>query len=569
MLTKGLSASADVSINNYFKSGSRKTKTYPRYAISMGSAGQPVYGTAIGQQTSLVGSEQTLDQYRNIIIQAFLNYQRAFGKSEVTAMAMFNRDEITLFGPSGDPTNPTGNSTDPYKHNSGSGRATYVYNKKYIAEFSASYMGSDPFPKGKQYGFFPAGSIGWIVSNENFLSNSKAVNFLKIRGSYGVVGNDGILPLGLSTRYSLYTQTFSSSGYIFGTGNTSSGGLAEAVIANPNLTWEKEKSTNIGLDATLFKNIDLSVDVFNRDRYNILVASNSTIPQYLGVVTPTLNQGKANNKGFEVAIRYNSTDKKTFRYFVEGNVSYSKNKILFNAEALQANKGLLSTGTRIGQPFGLIAIGFFTQAEVDARALDPKSYPAPLTEIIKAGDIKFRDIGGPDGKPDGIIDANDRMPIGNPFTPDLIAGLHAGFQYKGFDLDFVVQGVTGNTVTLSGNYFYAFQGNGQIAPIALDRWTPQTASTATYPRLSSKDNLNNYQFSSFWQRDARFIKLRSAEVGYTLPAKWSGKAKLTSVRIFAEGTNLFSLDKIKYGDPESLTGYPVLRTITGGVKINL
>ncbi len=161
------------------------------------------------------------------------------------------------------------------------------------------------------------------------------------------------------------------------------------------------------------------------------------------------------------------------------------------------------------------------------------------------------------------------MPIGNPSQPALSAGLHTGLRYKGFDLDLVFQGVTGNTVYLGGNTFHAFQSNGQVAPIAFGRWTPQTAESATYPRLSSRDNLNNYQFSSFWQRDGSFVKLRSAEIGYALPAQLTDKVRISSARIFINGTNLFSWDNIEYGDPESLTGYPVMRTLTFGLNIQL
>jgi TonB-linked SusC/RagA family outer membrane protein len=568
MITKGLSASAAISINNYFESGSRKTKQYPRYSITKGPTGEPVYSPAVGQLTSLAGTEETLDQYRNLIFQAFLNYKRTFGKHDISAMAMFNTDNVTVFGPTSDPATPTANSTDPYKHNGAAGRLTYANNNKYVAEFSFAYMGSEIFPPGKRYGFFPSGSLGWIVSNENFLKQVSAITFLKLKGSYGLVGNDIISAQGLSTRYA-YTPTFGGGGYFFGTGNTAVGGYAENAIANPNVTWEKEKSLNVGIEATIFKNFDFTFDYFNRDRYDILVASNGTTPLFLGIITPNLNQGKANNRGFEVSLRYSNTRKSSFQYFVEGNLSYSKNKIVFNAEALQLNSRLYGTGTSIGQPFGLKAIGFYRQDDIVKRQADPKSVPGVLTEIIKAGDIKYQDIGGPDGKPDGIIDGNDRMPIGNPGLPYLIAGIHSGIKYKAFDLDLVFQGVTGNTVYLGGNTFQAFQGNGQVAPIAAGRWTPQTAETATYPRLSSKDNLNNYQFSTFWQRDGSFIKLRSAEIGYTLPASLSDKIRIHTTRFFVNGTNLFSLDKIEYGDPESLTGYPVTRTITAGLRIQL
>ncbi|WP_373551916.1 SusC/RagA family TonB-linked outer membrane protein [Haliscomenobacter sp.] len=568
MITKGLSVSAAVSINNYFEQGSRKSKQYPRYSVTRGVIGDTIYSPPVGQLTSLSGAEETLDQYRNFIVQAFLNYQRTFGKHDISAMVMMNNDNVTLFGPASDPSNPTANSTDPYKHNSAAGRLTYVLNEKYIAEFSLGYMGSEVFAPEKRYGFFPAGSVGWILSNEGFLKQSQTINFLKLRASYGLVGNDIIASQGLSTRYA-YTPTFGGGGYFFGTGNTGVGGFAENAIANNNVTWEKEKSLNVGLDIAFFKHFEASFDYFNRDRYDILVGSNSTIPLYLGVITPTLNQGKTNNNGFDLALRYNSANKKALQFFAAANVFYANNKIVFNAEAIQLNPQLLSTGNKIGQPLGLKAIGFYSADDIAQRSIDPKSVPGVLTEVIRAGDIKYQDIGGPEGKPDGIIDGNDRMPIGNPSQPALSVGLHTGLRYKGFDLDLVFQGVTGNTVYLGGNTFHAFQSNGQVAPIAFGRWTPQTAESATYPRLSSRDNLNNYQFSSFWQRDGSFVKLRSAEIGYSLPAQLTDKVRISSARIFINGTNLFSWDNIEYGDPESLTGYPVMRTLTLGLNIQL
>ena len=568
MITKGLSVSAAISINNYFEQGSRKSKQYPRYSLTRGVTGDTIYSPPVGQLTSLSGAEETLDQYRNFIVQAFLNYQRTFGKHDISAMVMMNNDNVTLFGPASDPSNPTANSTDPYKHNSAAGRLTYVLNQKYIAEFSLGYMGSEIFAPEKRYGFFPAGSVGWILSNEGFLKQSQAINFLKLRASYGLVGNDIIASQGLSTRYA-YTPTFGGGGYFFGTGNTGVGGFAENAIANNNVTWEKEKSLNVGLDIAFFKHFEASFDYFNRDRYDILVGSNSTIPLYLGVITPTLNQGKTNNNGFDFALRYNSDTKKALQFFAAANVFYATSKIVFNAEAIQLNPLLLSTGNKIGQPLGLKAIGFYSADDIAQRSIDPKSVPGVLTEVIRAGDIKYQDIGGPEGKPDGIIDGNDRMPIGNPSQPALSAGLHTGLRYKGFDLDLVFQGVTGNTVYLGGNTFHAFQSNGQVAPIAFGRWTPQTAESATYPRLSSRDNLNNYQFSSFWQRDGSFVKLRSAEIGYALPAQLTDKVRISSARIFINGTNLFSWDNIEYGDPESLTGYPVMRTLTLGLNIQL
>ncbi len=568
MITKGLSVSIAASSNNYFEQGSVKSKQYAQFAVTKGPLGDTIYSNPIGQLTTLAGSERTLEQYRNFIYQASINYNRAFGKSQVTGFVMLNNDKVNLFGPSFDLANPTANSSDPYYHNSVASRFTYAYDNKYLAEFSLGYMGSEIFNPDKRYGFFPAGSIGWIASNEEFLKRSKSVNFLKLRASHGLTGNDIITAQGGGNRYA-FTPTFGGAGYNFGVNNNGLAGFAEANIANNGITWEKEKHLNVGVDATLFNNFDVSFDYFTRDRYDILVASNSTTPLFLGINTPSLNLGKSNSNGFDISVRYGSKSKKDFQYYVEFNASYSKNEIVFNAEAIQLNKGLLNTGLSIGQPIGLVANGFYTPADIAQRLIDPKSVPGVLTEVIKAGDIKYLDLGGTLGVPDGIIDANDRRAIGNPGVPRLVGGLNAGLSYKGFDLNLIFNAAQGNTVYLGGSLYHAFQNNTQVGPIALGRWTPATAETANYPRLSSINNQNNYQFSSFWQRDGSFIKLRSAELGYTIPDKISSKLKLSSSRLFVTGTNLFSIDKIENGDPESLAGYPVMRTITAGFKIQL
>ena len=528
VLAKGLSASAAVSLNNYFIAGSQKSKTYLRSSILPGATPDVTNYTNFGQVSSLTGSEITRDQYRNYAFQASLDYKRTLGQHSLTGLLLFNTDNVTLNG------NNTGNGTDAYKHNSLSTRLTYVNSDKYIAEFSGAYMGADNFPTATRYGFFPAGSLGWVVSNENFLRNNKSISFLKLRGSYGLVGNDDIA----GQRYA-FTQTYPFSGssgtYWFGTSNAGTNGYAEGVLANPNVTWEKEESANLGLDATFFNRLNVSLDVFNRNRYDILVQPVGTIPQVLGAILPDLNQGKTRSQGFETAIGLNSKPGNALSYFVEANVSYFSNRDVFDAQAAQVNPGLVTAGQLIGQPLRLRAIGFFTPDEVAARAADPKKYPAPLGEIVRAGDIKYQDVGGPNGVPDGIIDENDLVPTNRPGTPSITLGVVGGLRYKGFDLNVVFQAVTGNTAYLAGSYYNAFQNNGQIAPIALGRWTPETAATATYPRLSSKNNLNNYRGSSFWERDASFVKLRSVELGYTLPNTLTNKIRLTNARGVCDG----------------------------------
>ncbi len=563
MITNGLSASAAISFNNYFRSGSNRTKSIQTFTPTKGTAGDTVY-TKLGQTTSLSGTEPNLGQYRNFAIQAFVNYHRTFGKHDITAMGMFNSDNSTIdksdiyAGTSG------ANLSLAYKNNGGGGRITYVNNNKYIAEFSMAYMGSENYAPGKRYGAFPAGSVGWILSNEGFLKQSKALSFLKIRAAYGLTGYDEIG----GQRFMFYQTYPFGSGYFFGTGTTNTASLSEGRLANPDVTWEKETKTNAGLDATFFNHLDVSLDVFNHDRDDILVSANRTIPLILGYTDlPSVNQGKVNNKGFEASLRYRNNEKRLVQFFAEANIFNAHNNIINNAQTIQLNPGQVTEGRRINQPYGLKALGLFaTDAEAAAS-------PKPIGVTVRAGDVKYEDVGGPLGKPDGIIDANDNQPIGNTGLPEWTLGIHTGIKYKGFDLDFILQGVSGNTVYLGGNQFRPFQNFGQAGEIALERWTSATAATATFPRLTvdnNSNNLNNYRFSSLYQRNGSFIKLRSVEVGYSLPENLISRIRLQQARLFLNGTNLFSIDHIKYGDPEALsTGYPSLRTITLGARIQL
>jgi TonB-linked SusC/RagA family outer membrane protein len=545
-ITQGLSVTGAVSFNNFFRSFSTKSKQYERFSITKGSNDTINY-TRFGQKTSLFGNEDNSDQFRNTVFQAFLNYDRAFGKNAISAMVMYNYDTYTAI----DNTTTAVNSL-PFQHLGLGGRFTYANNDKYIAEFSFGYMGSENFAADKRFGFFPAGSLAWVASNENFLKNSKSISYLKLRASYGLSGSDLIG----GTRFAFDQRFPYTAQYNFGTANTAVFGLEEGTAANKNVTWEKDTKLNVGLELTLWKRLDVNLDVFNNDRFDILAAPNSSVPQYVGVSLPLLNQGKVNNRGFEAAIRYHSNPEKAFQFFAEVNSWYAKNKIVFNSESIKLYDYQYTTGRPIGQPFGLEALGLFRDAAEIAAS--PRQTFAP----VQPGDIKYKDQNG-----DGLIDQNDAAPIGNPSVPTVTLGFRTGFKYKNFDLDVLFQGVTGNTIYFGGSLFHAFQSNGKIAPIALDRWTPETAATATYPRLSASNNLNNYRFSSFWQRDGSFLKLRSVELGYTLSDKLIEKIKLKSARIYVNGTNLLSIDKMEgYVDPETRSGYPALRTVSMGVR---
>lgn len=541
MIAKGLSITTRISFNSYFLSQSNKSRTYESFSISKDPLGETIY-TKFGLNKSLVASEGASDQNRSFIFQTFLNYDRTFGIHAVNGVLLYNADDYTISG-----------NAFPVKHVNVSGRGTYAYNQKYIGEFSFSYMGSENFPKNHRFGFFPAASLGWIVSNEEFLKGNSTINHLKLRGSYGMVGNDKIGgPAFMYEQYYPYSST-----YYFGTTNNGSGSIIQGSPANTGVTWEKEKSINFGLEATLLNHFDISLDIFNRNRYDILVQPNATSPDFMGYTKPYLNQGKTNNKGFEGKVRFYNDDSKEFRFFIEATAWYYKNKIVYNSEALQSYDYLYQTGRPIGQPFGLVALGFFKdQPDIDGS-------PKQIWTSVKPGDVKYKDQ-----NEDGKIDQMDSYPIGKTWLPNLTAGLHVGAKYKGFDFDMFFQGVTSRTVYFSGLNFEAFQNNGKAGTIALNRWTPATAATASYPRLSSVNDDNNYRYSTLWQRDGSFIKLRSIELGYTLPASITKVIRMQDARIFVNGTDLFSLDHMDgYRDPEIGSNYPATKSLSIGVRV--
>jgi TonB-linked SusC/RagA family outer membrane protein len=557
-ITPGLSASVAVAFNSFYAGGSHKRKDYVRFGISKGIAGDTIYSNPIGQRTTLSPQEPVLSQYRNYAIQASLNYQRKFGKHDLSGMIFFNTDSYDINR--NYPNTDAANQAFPYKTNSVSSRATYVYNEKYIAEVSSSFMGAESFPRSGRYGFFPSVALGWIASNEAFLTNNKLISFLKVRASYGLVGNENI-----GGQRFAYAQRYPfGASYFLGAANGSVNSISEGRRANNNVTWEKENKLNVGIDVTLAKRISIAIDVFSNKRFDILSSGNGTIPQVLGFNgIPDLNIGKATTNGFEFALKYNNDEKKPLQFFAEAMVSYVKNNIDFNGQAFQPNAQLYRFGHPIDQPFGLRALGLFqSDAEIAAS-------PKPLGIVVRPGDIKYQDIGGPLGVPDGIIDGNDATAIGKTDVPQLTFGFNAGFKYKNFDVNLIFQGVAGVTQYLGGSRYHAFQNDGQINAMALDRWTTATAATATYPRLSINGDQNNYRFSSFWQRDGSFIKLRVAEIGYTFSEKLLKKMRLAETRLFVNGTNLFTIDRMKEGDAEAMYGYPQLRTVSIGFKLQL
>lgn len=540
-VTEGLAMSAAVSFNNWFRGNDDKTKNFAVFQLLRDANGDTIYNK-FGENTTATVNDGQNSQWRRTNALFNITYDRSFGLHALNAMLQYQQDVYTISG-----------NNVPYAHQGIGGRFSYTYDQKYIAELTFGYNGSENFPKGNRFGFFPAIAAGWILSREEFLQSAEWISFLKLRASYGLTGNDQV-----GGRRFPYQQYYSGgTGYYFGTDNHYSGGIDEGNLGNPNITWEKARKANVGIDASLWKDrVNIVLDVFSEKRTDILAERTSSIPGYIGVGLPAENIGSVNNRGFEIQAGYRK--EAALGFFVNASAAYARNRILYMAEAKQPYDYLNRTGRRINQPFGLQAIGFFKdEAEI---AASPRQTFAP----VKPGDIRYKDQNG-----DNIIDIYDEVPVGKPLMPEWTFGLHAGVQFKGFDLEAFFQGVTNRSLMLQGPLVWAFVNDAKAAPIALGRWTPETAATATYPRLTSTANDNNYRASDFWLRNGSFIRLRNVELGYTIPASVTRRVGLQQTRFYVNAVNLFTIDDVNLADPEVPIGYPVMKSVNVGLRLQL
>ena len=547
---QGLELAVGFSFNNYFIGNSNKSRKYPYYAVAFDGTNY-VYNQ-YSEKTSMSIDDSGASQWRNMSYVASIGYHRTFSDRHLVGVdVQFFNDENYKQANADLKDNQF-----PYRYIGLRGRAAYAYDQRYMAEFSWSYQGANLYAPGKQFGFFPAGSLGWIVSNEDFLQDNDVLTYLKIRGSYGLVGHASIV----GNKRFAYTQDYKySGGYYLGPSNASVSGMMEDNVADVNRTWEHEKRLNVGFELTLWDRFDVSVDYFHHKRTHILVPPTGAIPGVLGMTFAQLNLGRATNRGFEASLGYRDAVGEDFEYYARANVWFARNRLDYQAEEFRLYDNLIRTGHCIDQPFGLEAIGLFRDQE------DIENSPEQTFSDVRPGDIKYRDVNG-----DGKIDNQDVTAIGKTSNPELTGSLTLGLRWKGLDFEAMFYGVTGRTVYLSGNTYWAFMNQYSAPASALDRWTEATKDTATYPRLSSQANPNNTQYSSFWQKDGSFLKLKYLEVGYTLPIHWGKVIPDGGIRLFLNGTNLFSVHKLrKYtnADPEGLTGFPQMRTFSAGLKL--
>lgn len=492
-----------------------------------------------------------------------LDYDRTFGKHDIKFSTRTSRQNYSTFG-----------NLDVRREGI-SNRLSYGYNQKYFVDLIGAYSGSENFMPGRRFGFFPAASAGWIISEENFMKGSNSfLDFLKIRASYGLVGNDAIT---LPRRFA-YNDFFqrSTTGYTFGTGFTGVNGSAQISLANPYLTWEKAYKTSAGFDAKLFKQaLSISADYFYEDRKDL--TTGSQLPNILGQTLVVVNEGEAMYKGFETALNYNKKIG-AVNLNVFGNYTYQTSKILAineaaNLPAYQKSIGhpitsVISTAATANSAAAYtssmyISQGLFqTQAEIDAA---PKQL---LSKDVKPGDIRYVDQNG-----DGIINGLDIVKTDFNFVPKSVFGFGATIATKGFDLNFLLQGTLGSSITIQQIINAGNTNNGFLNQYSVDRWTP-TNTSAPYPRLLLSDRGNNTVQSDFWIRSGDYLRLKNLELGYSLPDAFVKKLKLSQFRFYVGGLNLLTFDKLGNLDidpelPESgyNSSYPYMKIYSFGINL--
>lgn len=564
-LLKGLKANAKVSFDAYNGHGFDHTRSYDHFMAD----GRNEDGTLNLQQ--IVTGSQTLSYgksangNRRLYLEASLNYANSFGRHNVTGLFLFQQSSKNLLA------NDASDSQKslPYRNQGIAARVTYDYDNRYFVEFNAGYNGSENFSPGKRFGLFPSVAVGYLISEEPWWGRAKnVVDMLKIRGSWGLVGNDQI---GGNRRF-IYLGTVAS-GYTmhFGTNYVGYGGIKEGDIANPNVSWEQAEKFDVGIDLSLFGKLKVQADLFMEERTGIFLQRKS-IPGYMGIsVNPYVNIGEMHNSGFDLSADYRQTIGEV-TVTAKGTYTFARNVLVNTDEAPYEWKYMNGTGRSHWQTYGYVSDGLFQSWEdIDSHADQSIFNPQP-------GDIKYVDLNN-----DGKIDTNDRKAIGYRNIPEIIYGFGASVEYKGVDLSVFFQGngrVSMNMLSSKNILMGVSSPNNQLvnsnmlADVYQNYWTPERPN-AKYPRLVYlNESPNNTQTSDFWMADASYIRLQNVELGWTLPKKWTSKMRMSGFRIYLQGQNLLTFSKFKLWDPnlngagsgQTAYSYPTTRVLSFGVS---
>jgi len=553
-VTKGLSVKGMVSFdyenthtNNYFAN-------FATYELNDRNNYTSIDAYNQFNTDSELSFSRSFTAFYKLYMEAQLNYARKFGVHDVTAMMLYNQNDYRYM------------SDLAQRYQGLVGRVTYGYDNRYLAEFNAGYNGSENFAKGRRFGFFPSFSVGWRISNEDFMKSAQEwLDNLKLRASYGQVGNDVYQVNGVKQRF-LYEEKWSqiNGDYLFGT--TGVTGIYEAQYPNYGVTWERANKYDVGLEFGLWKSkLTGTVDYFYEKRNNILTQYLS-LPQSLGVVMAAGNLGETKNSGYEIELKYNNRIAKDFSYNLGVTYSHAHNVILKMDEPALETAYRKQEGHPINQYFGLICDGFVTQADIDGGKL-----PVSTFGNVKVGDLKYRDMNH-----DGFIDDRDQTFIGYSDLPENTYSATLGCGYKNWSFNVMFQGVDHVSRFYDAQTMFAFLDGGKVKQIHLERWDPSQSEAynlahAKYPLLHYAGyGDNNQRLNSFFLQNGAFVRLKNIELGYTLPANWSGKIGMSDCRLYVNADNLITWDHLNgLVDPESngSNKYPIMKTVNFGLNI--
>ncbi|MFA6702173.1 MAG: TonB-dependent receptor [Dysgonamonadaceae bacterium] len=556
MLLDGLNFKAFFSFDSNSNTYQRRNKNATTYAVDgVDDETGDLIVKEIDMGQEFLGYSRDAGSNRAIESKAQLNYDKLFNtEHRVGGMFMYyQRDFI----------NGTAGSSImalPYRKQGVAFRGTYAFKDTYFGEFNIGYNGSENFPSDKRYGLFPAGAIGYLISNEPFWDVNK-ISLLKFRASLGLVGSDA-LPNNLRYGY-LSTWGGGLGGYAFGFNPTSVGGVGEAQVGVSNLTWEKGLKKNIGFELGLLDNaFTMDVDYFQEKRSDILIQRGS-LPAIAGFnQNPYANMGIMENQGIETTVEFNKNINKLFYRFY-GNFAFTRNKIIEMDEPQMDYAYRMRTGHPLGQQFGLIAEGLFAdQNEID-------NSPEQKFGVVRPGDVKYKDIND-----DGVVDADDETAIGYSNVPEIIYGFGTQLMWKEIDFGVFFRGQSRVTYALGGSTFIPFSegvGKGNVFEKALDRWTVENPDpNAFYPRHSDGRSTNNWQSSTRNIYDGSLLRLADIELGYSFKKKHISFMGLSSLRIHVLATNVALFSPWKMWDPEtgSPNGnkYPIPRKFNFGIR---
>jgi TonB-linked SusC/RagA family outer membrane protein len=497
------------------------------------------------------GSNSTQANFNSLEYQGRLDYEefsigydRTFNDGHgLNAIVLVNRDNSSTV------------NDLPYTITGTSGRVAYNYKSKYLIEGSWGINGSNRYPDNgdTKLGFFPAIGVGWNIDQEKFMAALPFITSLRLYGSYGKTGWDN------AGYFVYYPRFLDGPGYFLGTSPGGVTTITEGTLPNPNITFEKANKLNVGITGTALKNqLAFKVEYYRNKYYDIVMqrGQNSTL---IGNDYPDENIGKNRYFGWEGQLSWQQQVGR-LQYFIAANATTVGTKVLYADEPDRPYPWMKRTGQPVTQSFGYRAEGLFQSPDEISNSPTTVGYKPQL------GDIKYSDLNG-----DGLIDINDQTAIGTT-KPLFFFGVSFGVSWKGFDINALVQGVQNRRVYLGGSSYWAFTnyGVGQAYIENLDRWTPENAATATYPRLSFGNNTNNYLTSSYWLRNGNYLRLKNAEIGYSLPETLIRRIRLQTVRVFVNGYNLFTqtAGDLDHRDPEAyFGGYPVQRLVNFGINI--